>query len=550
MKHLEAFEPTVQDTFDHEAAAAHRRNGYWLDGSLSGYLDHWACEKPDDTVIIDGDVFVTWRDLRDNAYRTAASLLDLGIERGDRVVVQLPNWQEFVVVYFAVARIGAVIVPALPIYRHHELRHMITLTDAKAYVLTPSFRGFDYLSMARDLRKLPSLSHLVVVRRGDTSLMNDELPLEWLMDGRNVPSPEDLGPPPHADDNHIIGFTSGTEAGAKGCLHTWNTYSHSPRTQANLYHFGPDDCELVPSPVTHTGGLAGGLLKATLTGGCACFMDIWDAATAIELIDRHSCTQATGATAFISSLVEAYDPATHSAASLQHFICGGAPVPDELVRRTRQTLPNCQILNCFGQTEGLSISSCTAEDPEAKIVGSDGRPVPGVEVEIRLEDGTAVRVGEVGHIVYRGPATMLGYWRNREATEAIKTADGWRRTGDLGFFDADGYLRITGRAKEMIIRGGMNISTRELEELLRQHPKVSDVAVVGLPDPTLGERACAFVVAAGDPPTLPELIQYLLDEHQLAKPKLPERLELIKALPLSATGKVQKMALYELVAVD
>ena len=537
-------EVKVESTYTTELMADLRARGLWLDGSLAEHIDHWAVAKPDAVFLIDRDVELTWRQVRDRAYRLAQRFLKLGIAKGDCIVVQLPNWHEMVIAYVAMTRIGAVIVPAMPIYRGNELRHMISLTGASAIIVPVEFRGFDYLSMARQLfSEQPTLEHMFVVRTGDASLSEDELSFAGLEAGEHVPGPAELGPPPGADDGHIIGFTSGTESHSKGCFHTWNTYSHSPRTQARIYHFGPDDCELVPSPITHTAGLAGGILKVILMGGRACLMDVWSPSEALRLIDEHGCTQATGATAFIAGLVESFRPEEYSATSLRRFISGGAPVPEELVRRCGVVFPKCQLLPCFGQTEGLLVTSCVPEDPVEKITATDGRSIPGVDVEIRAEDESVMPTGEVGQIVYRGPSMMLGYWANLEVTASITTPDGWRRTGDLGFRDGDGYVRVTGRLKEMIIRGGMNISTREIEELLQQHSAVSRVAVIGLPDEILGERSCAVVVPAGEPPTLQELVDYLLDEHQLAKPKLPEKLVIVDELPMTLTGKVQKVAL-------
>ena len=244
---------------------------------------------------------------------------------------------------------------------------------------------------------------------GGARLANNEVTLDWLDSESPERDIDELGAAPRPDDGHIIGFTSGTEANAKGCFHTWNTYSYSPRVQALMYDFGPDDCELVPSPITHTAGLAGGFLKPLLAGGRVCLMDAWDPQRAIELIDRHRCTQSTGATPFIAALADASRDG-HRASSLSKFICGGAPVPEETVRHVRAALPGCRLITCFGQTEGLLITSCTPDDPAEKVLTSDGRPIPGVDVEIRDENETRVATAEVGQIVYRSPAQMLGYW--------------------------------------------------------------------------------------------------------------------------------------------
>jgi cyclohexanecarboxylate-CoA ligase/acyl-CoA synthetase len=543
--------PTEYDLISPDDAARYARDGSWLDGSLTGWVERWAAVKPETVFLLDGDVVVTWRQFLERSRRTARSLLDLGVARGDRVIVQLPNWHEMVITYAALARIGAVIVPALPVYRHHELRHMIDLTAARSIVVTPTFRGFEHLTMARELLDAHgSLTSIVVVRVGAEQLRDHEADFDSMSDAGahlDVVDPASLPAMPSGDDGHIIGFTSGTEAGAKGCFHTWNTYSYTPRMQARLYHFGDEDCELVPSPITHTAGLAGGILKAIFAGGRACLMDVWEPKAALALIARHRCTQATGATAFIAALVDAFQPDAHDASTFRLFICGGAPVPEELATRVRATLPACRLIPCFGQTEGLLITSCRPEDPNEKVVSSDGRAVPGVDVEVRDQHGDRLRPGDVGDIVYRSPGAMVRYWRNPEASAAAVTEDGWRRTGDLGRMDADGYLRVTGRVKEMIIRGGLNISTREIEELLLLHEAVAAVAIVGVPDALLGERACACVVPAGAPPTLAELVRFLVEDHQVAKPKLPEGLELFETLPMTLTGKVQKAALRDTV---
>jgi acyl-CoA synthetase (AMP-forming)/AMP-acid ligase II len=521
-------------------------------GSLAGHLERWVERTPDETVLIDGDLSLSWQDLHGLAWRTAAALRSLGVARGDRVAIQLPNWHEFAVVYLAAARIGAIVVPIMPVYRHNEMQHMLALTEPKVLVVPSMFRGFDHLALGRRLAgEHASVGHLVVVRPDDPAALGPaETALADVTSGSGVPANAELGAVPPADGGHVIGFTSGTEAKAKGCFHTWSTYSYSPRVQAWLYAFGPDDCELTPSPITHTAGLAGAFLKALLAGGRVCLMESWDPAAALRLIDRHRCTQATGATPFIAGLVDAYDPAAHDASSLRVFVCGGAPVSEELVRRARQTLPGCRVLPCFGQTEGLIVTTCRPDDPPERLSTSDGRAAPGVDVEVRGEDGVRLQLGSVGSLVYRGPGNMLRYWRDPEATVASLTPDGWRITGDLARMDADGYVRVTGRLKDVIIRGGLNISSREVEDLLAQHPAVAQVAVVGYPDDRLGERACAFVVPAGQPPTLAELVRYLLDEHGLAKPKLPERLRIVEGLPMTTTGKIQKFALRELARAD
>ena len=297
--------------------------------------------------------------------------------------------------------------------------------------------------------------------------------------GSGVPDGELLGPGPDPDAGHLIGFTSGTESQPKGCFHTWNSYSFTPRTQRLLYEVTPDDIALVVSPPTHTSGLAAGLLKPLVSGAAACLMPKWSPQEALRLIGRHRVTMATGATPFIAMLAEAYDPAVHDVSSFRMFLCGGAPVPAALIARVRQTLGTTKVLPVYGQTESLILTTCLSADTDERAATSSGRAVPGAQVAIVGPAGTPLPAGETGEIWYRTPGAMLGYWRNPEASAAAIESDGWRHSGDLGYLDAAGYLQITGRIKDMIIRGGVNISSREVEEMLEQHPRVAAAAIVG-----------------------------------------------------------------------
>jgi acyl-CoA synthetase (AMP-forming)/AMP-acid ligase II len=242
-------------------------------------------------------------------------------------------------------------------------------------------------------------------------------------------------------------------------------------------------------------------------------------------------------------LAEAYDPAVHDVSSFRLFLCGGAPVPAALIARVRETLGTTKVLPVYGQTESLILTTCLPGDSDERAASSSGRPVEGVQVAIIDPEGTPLAPGEIGEICYRTPGAMLGYWRNPDATAAMIGDGGWRRSGDLGYLDEADYLQVTGRIKDMIIRGGVNISSREVEEMLEQHPRVVSAAVVGVPDERLGERVGAFVVPTGAEPTLAELTAFLEERFRLAKQKLPEVLRVVPELPMTATGKVGKQEL-------
>jgi cyclohexanecarboxylate-CoA ligase/acyl-CoA synthetase len=534
-----------EDRYSAEAIAAFRTAGHWRDGSLAERLEHWAGVHGDRVAATDGYGTLTWRELHGQAYRLAARLRELGVAAGDRVQVQLPSWNEFVVVYAASARLGAVLVPTMPIYRWDEVRYAINHAGATISVVCGEYRKFDYLKMIREVRpECPTLRHVITVR---AEAGPGEFRFEDLVAGTEVPSADQLGPPPCADDPHAIIYTSGTESRPKGCFHTFNTFGFTVHSLgAEVMGLGPDDVMFMPSPVTHATGLAMGVTTPIVLGAGMHLMDTWEAGAALDRIREHGCTASMAATPFVRMALDAFDPARHDLSSMRVWVSAGAPIPESLLTDWRATFPDCALLPVYGRSEGLLVTSCRRDDDGDRVLNSDGRALPGVQLEIQGEDGAEVAAGEEGEICHGGPGLMLGYWRDPERTAAAIEPSGVSHSGDLGRVDPDGYLRVTGRIKDLIIRGGTNISAREVEDHLLTHPKVANVAVVGMPDRVLGERACAFVVPAGEPPTLDELTGYLRRERQIAVVKLPERLELIDELPTTATGKVQKFVLRDM----
>ena len=338
--------------------------GHWRTEFATDYLDRWASEDSEKVAVYDGAVRLTWKDLQERSCALAGVFRELGLNQGDRVAVQLPNWHEFAVSYLALARMRAVMVPIMPVYRQREVNHVLSHAGAKAYLYSPVFRNFDYRQMARDLASsIPSLEHRIAVR-SSTPCESEELSFEALIargEGRWVPEDFERSDP---DDHHLIVFTSGTESKAKGCLHTWNSYSYTPHNQTELYEFGRNDIELCVSPITHTTGLASGLLKPLVSGGALCLLDVWDPKVALGLIEEFGCTQTTGATPFLSSLIDAAREIGSSAESLKVFICGGAPVPAVLVRDASRILSGCRVCNAYGQSEALLITAISVHDDE------------------------------------------------------------------------------------------------------------------------------------------------------------------------------------------
>jgi cyclohexanecarboxylate-CoA ligase/acyl-CoA synthetase len=304
----------------------------------------------------------------------------------------------------------------------------------------------------------------------------------------------------------------------------------------------------MPSPVTHATGLAMGVTAPLILGAGIHLMDVWEPAGGLDRIATYDCTMSMTATPFVQMTLDtlALAPGLASKMStMRRWVCAGAPIPEVLLRRWSELVPDCALLPVYGRSEGLLVTACAVTDPVEKVLSSDGRAFPGVVLEIRDGLGAPVPAGEEGEICHGGPGLMLGYWGDPERTAASIDSHGVSSSGDLGRLDADGYLRVTGRIKDLIIRGGTNISAAEVENHLLTHPAVAAVAVVAAPDARLGEKVCAFVVPRGVAPTLPELTDFLRHERHIAIQKLPELLVIVEELPTTTTGKVQKFLLRE-----
>jgi cyclohexanecarboxylate-CoA ligase/acyl-CoA synthetase len=402
--------------------------------------------------------------------------------------------------------------------------------------------------MFRELRLTsPALERIVVVR-GTPG--NDELGLTDLTEPDRADHDFDesaLGPRPGADDGHVLIFTSGTESRPKGCFHTWNTIGFTVRGLSKAFGLDRSSVTFAPSPVSHGTGLAMGVAAPILTGGSIHLQDVWQPKEGLARIREHRCTHAATATPFVRMALDAFDPAQDDVSSMRAWVCAGAPIPASLAEEVTTVFRGCRLLPLYGASEIFATTACWLSDPPEMAVISDGRPaLDGVEVRVVNEAGQPVTAGEEGEVCYRGPGAMLGYWRDPERTAIAIDPDGWYHTGDRGAFNAEGLLRLKGRIKDVIIRGGTNISATEVEEHLLTHPKVKAVAVVAMPDRLMGEKACAFVVPDGaEAPTLVELAEYLKNNRRIAIHKVPERLEIVKELPMTPTGKIQKFALRE-----
>jgi acyl-coenzyme A synthetase/AMP-(fatty) acid ligase len=524
--------------------------GVWSTDTFHDLLVRCVEDNPDKVFATDGTRSLTFRQLFDSAQRLAVGLHRQGWRAGDTAALQLPSWVEFVQVLTALSRLGVIAIPIMPIYRREEVGYVASNAEIRGVFTPATFKKFNYLDMYLGLRQEhPDLE--IVVTRPDTaadSIINDNDGLfslqELEVDTDDDSARQELGDPPGADEPFVIVYTSGTTSRSKGCVHTFNTYCSGARALIAPFGFSEADVQFGPSPVAHTTGLVTSVLLPMLAGAATHLMAEWDPDRGIEEIQRFGCTAAVTAPTFLHGLLSAYDAERHDLSSLRLWTCAGAPIPAAVVERAGATLPNVKVLSLYGRSENLVTTTCSVGDDVLRALTSDGAAVPGAQVKIVDLEGNEVPRGAEGDIAYRGPAHMIEYLANPEETAALFTADGFSRSGDLGVMTEDGYVRVTGRTKDIVIRGGMNISVREIEDNLVNHPDLLASSCVGMPDERLGERVCCYVVTAPGhtTPTVEDLRNFLLS-HGMPVQKTPERVVAVDALPMTPTGKVLKQEL-------
>jgi acyl-coenzyme A synthetase/AMP-(fatty) acid ligase len=524
--------------------------GLWSADTFHDLLVQRVENSPDKVFATDGTRSLTFRQLFDGAQRLAVGLHRQGWRAGDTAAVQLPSWVEFVQVLAALSRIGVIAVPIMPIYRREEVGYVASNAGIRGVFTPATFKKFNYLDMYLGLRQEhPDLT--IVVTRPDSaaeSIIGADDGV-FSLQGLEADTDDDnaraeLGDRPGPDEPFVIVYTSGTTSRSKGCVHTFNTYCAGARALIAPFGYTEADVQFGPSPVAHTTGLVTSVLVPLLTGASTHLMAEWDPARGIDEIQRFGCTAAVTAPTFLHGLLSEYDAERHDLSTLRLWVCAGAPIPAAIVERAGAMLPNIKVLSLYGRSENLVTTTCSVDDDVSRALTSDGSAVPGAEVKIVDVEGNEVPRGTEGDIAYRGPAHMIEYLANPEETAALFTADGLSKSGDLGVMTDDGYVRVTGRTKDIVIRGGMNISVREIEDNLANHPDLLASSCVGMPDERLGERVCCYVVAAQGhtTPTVEDLRNFLLSRGMPVQ-KTPERVVAVDALPMTATGKVLKQEL-------
>jgi cyclohexanecarboxylate-CoA ligase len=533
--------------FDAKAhAKAMREGGFWIDRNYDEFLGATISATPDKLALLayradrpEGRRF-SYAELGDRIACAAASLKRLGIGRGDVVSVQLPNWWEFAVVALAAFRVGAIVNPLMPIFRERELAYMLEFAETKAFVVPKLFRGFDHEAMARSLQPgLPKLEQIIVV--DGEGAHSFEAALQSGNERLGVPPSGEIGALP-ADEMAVLMFTSGTTGSPKGVMHCLNTLMACNVSLAERFHLDANDKMLVCSPLGHMTGFAAGMLLGLKIGASVIFQDVWEPRRGVAIMAEEGVTYSAGAATFLADMCEAVAAGAPKPKRLRNFLCAGAPIPPALIERVYREL-DLKVCSLWGMTESLSSTLTEPERALEKSSTTDGRPLEGVAVKVVRIDGGPAPIGETGPLKVRGAQMCLGYYK-RPDMEPFD-AEGWFDTGDLAYMDDEGYIRINGRLKDIIIRGGENIPIFEIENLLFKHPAVLAAALVGYPDPRLGERACAFVVLRPGQSLGLKAVQDYMAEHKVAKQYWPERLEVVADLPKTPAGKVQKFQLRE-----
>jgi acyl-CoA synthetase (AMP-forming)/AMP-acid ligase II len=517
-----------------ELADRYLAEGHWTDTTLVDTARAAVAANPGHAFQIEGERRMTRAEVWDQSLRLAGFFLSRGLKLGDVVSFQLPNWMETAVIALAARMCGLIINPIPPIYRESELSYILADCGAKLIFIPGTFRKHDHKAMLEGLRaSLPKLRDIVVVR--------DTAGLRWEDVIGGAPASESTLPTVDPSAVLIAMYTSGTTGKPKGALHTHYTYDHRVRAMADAWRIGPEDVVFMPSPVTHITGAFWAFDMPWVAGNTSVLMDVWDADGGIACIQRNGCTVTGGATPFLQQLLDISRERPEALATLRLFFCGGTTVSPNLIRKAGATFPDCLFFRCYGSTEMTTATLGIRERAQADLgADTDGEIVYPVEMKI-LDAATDAPLpdGEEGEIIARGPGLFVGYLRPSDNAGNFLD-DGFFRMGDLGRIEHGNYIVITGRKKDIIIRSGENISPKEVEDMLFNHPAVAEVAIVAMPSPTTGEKGCAFIIPRANQTIDLAEIRRFLSEGGLARQKFPEHVVLVDDLPRVPSGKVRK----------
>jgi cyclohexanecarboxylate-CoA ligase len=520
--------------------------GLWRDKSLLDYLQHWVTFAPNKAAVVGfragTETRLTYAKLDRVSDQIAVGLRRQGVVEGDVVSFQLPNWWQFTALHLACLKVGAISNPMMVIFRERELTFMLGLAESKVFVVPAEFRKVDHRALAYAVQPaLPKLRKIYAIDSGGDDDFSRLIAKDATVDELAALKQRQLSP----DAVIQLLYTSGTTGEPKGVSHTSNTMLSNLTPFAERLHMGARDVIHMPSPMAHQLGFMYGLVLPVMLGATAVLQDIFEAPEMARQINTEGATWTMGATPFLSDLSDHCIATKTETPTLKVFVSAGAPIPRPLVTKARGAL-NAAIISAWGMSENGAVTTTRIEDPEDKTTGTDGCALPGMDVRVVDANGKPLPTGAEGQLEVRGCSNFIGYMKRPGLAQVAE--GGWFNTGDIARMDHDGYIRIAGRSKDIIIRGGENIPVAEVEGLLFQHPAVAVVAVVGYPDARLGERACAYVVPkAGATLTFDQMTAYLR-EQKMAVQYIPERLQIVTDLPRTPSGKIQKFALRKMAA--
>lgn len=523
-----------------DSARIQRDQAHWRNLTIAQAAWHKAAETPDATAFyLDDGQQISFGTIAAEAKRLISGLQSLGLEQGDTIAFQLPNWIEAVCIDIAAAALGLIVTPIVPIYRDRELSYILSDCDAKLVFIPEQYRSIHFLDMYQTLQpQLADLSHLVVVRP-ESTLNNSDSVLSYQSLLQESVDTDTL---PAVDANQVkaLLYTSGTTGFPKAVMHSHNTLCRVVDNTIDYWSLDADDTMLMASPVTHITGYASGMLFPFISQGRTALMERWDPNRAVAFIRSCKASASVGATPFLKELLDAAEQQGERLPSLRLFACGGAAVPPDLILRASQVLENCMAFRVYGSTETPVVTLGFIERSQREAAAhSDGR-IHAYDVQILDEEGIPVARGISGEIAVCGPGMMLGYMA-KEQNENAFTDDGFFLTGDIGLINSDNAIVITDRKKDIIIRGGENISAKEVEDVIHQHPDIREASVVAAPHQRLGEGVFAYLIlnSGAQVPTL-ETLAAFCESRKLARQKIPQAMAILDDFPRTASGKVRK----------
>ena len=510
------------------------KGGYWQNKTIADLACELAEADPDALMFLNETRPATRATIIAEAEALCVAMAELGLVKGDVISFQTPNWIEAAVINLAAALSGLVINPIVTIYRDAEVGIMLGDSRARMLFLCASFRNYDYAAMIERLRpNLPDLEHVVLLRGERGGMLNfDDLVAAGA--GRAFARPKVA-----ADSVKLLLYTSGTTGRPKGVLHSHNTLARAVQNSGHYWGIKPGDAMIMPSPVTHISGYSNGLEAPFLLGTKTVLMESWNVEAALKLIEQYGVVGTVAATPFLIELANAARAAGKTLPSLKFFACGGAAVPPDVIPSANSAFANAQAFRVFGSSEVPLVTYGYPDEKDEHLAATTDGAIVDYDVRIVDDNGVDVTAGGEGEILARGPAMFMGYADRQQTAEAI-TADGYFKTGDLGCVTPEGAVLITGRKKDLIIRGGENISAKEIEDVLHSHPAIAEASVVAMPHPRLGEGICAYIILKSDAAADSASLVAHIIESGLAKQKIPERFEFVPEFPKTASGKIRK----------